>query len=446
MEKIKKIFFPILISIMLLTPILNLPLTTFFKSLDIYVNIFFIFFILYTFFIQKKINKYFLKIIFALLILIIYLIILELIFQLKDYSAISFLFRSIITIISSYSCAYILSNLYKNSSISYFGKIIFICSIIQGFVIWVSLLSNPFRDFMSFFFYRDFSNENQHLIMLRVPGFVDSGGDGLSMNHGLLCVVGFISMLTMKKAKSAFRVLPFVAIFSAIACLFTGRTGLYMSLFLIILSISLYKNGKFSIFNLSRFILIIFIVFSVFVFFANALGDYGTELKNEYGFEHPVVRFLKGFMNFSSGEIDSYQDDTIIALTTDHVVFPNTFLRFIFGNNSFGTANDPIPSDVGYIKYLHGMGFIGLFYILSFFILCYLFIKKFLNKITINFYLNNNINYLIIIVLLYGFIGHYKIYYLTSRVFLFIFFTYLFMIYNMSKSEKNTNTQNYLLN
>ncbi len=152
MEKIKKIFFPILISIMLLTPILNLPLTTFFKSLDIYVNIFFIFFILYTFFIQKKINKYFLQIIFALLILIIYLIILELIFQLKDYSAISFLFRSIITIISSYSCAYILSNLYKNSSISYFGKIIFICSIIQGFVIWVSFLSNPFRDFMSFFF------------------------------------------------------------------------------------------------------------------------------------------------------------------------------------------------------------------------------------------------------------------------------------------------------
>lgn len=430
--------FPLLILILLLTPAINLPLPISFKYLDIYVNLLLATVLFYRSIVKNKIETILLFFLLYFGVLIFYLAILELLFQIGDYTGFSLFLRSLSTIISAYVCALFLQNFYKENAFKQFGKIIFISSILQAVVIWLSFISASFRDYMSVIFYRDFNSESLHLIMLRVPGFVPTGGDGLSMNHGLLCVVGFIAMISQCKNNRVVLFFFLISVVSAIACLFTGRTGLYMSLFFIFFIISIYNKGNFSIIYLYRFFFILVSILSIFVIFANTLGSYGNELYALYGYEHPVVRFLRGFMSLSNGETDSYNDSTVTALFGDHLTFPKSGFRLFFGNNSFvGNSKDIIPSDIGYIKYIYGMGLFGIIYCLGFFVFCFIIIRKLLNKISIPNFNNNSIYYLFIIILSYGFIGHFKINYLNSRIFLFLFLTYFFILYNMKSIQKS---------
>jgi hypothetical protein len=387
---------------------------------------------------KNNFHSILLNIFIAIFILILYLSTLEIIYQKKDFSVIVYFLRSYLTIISSYITALYLYKKYKYVAHVVFGKIVFICSIIQGLVIWLSFLSVNFRDYMSLFFYRDYNSDNQHLILLRVPGFVDSGGDGSSMNQGFLCVVGFISMyiITEKKYRT---ILSFLSIISAIACLFVGRSGLYISFFFLLSTLAIYQNEKFNLIKLYKFIFYLLTILFIFFITANFLGNYGNDLKDEYGYEYPIVRFLSGFMLYADG--DSYQDSTIKTLTSDMIILPNTFLKLIFGNNSFGNGSDSINSDVGYIRYIFGMGIIGSLYFISCFFILYYLIRNWVSKINFDLsgFKHNSLLSLIFIIFLYGMIAHYKIYFLTTRVYVYVLFSYFFIIYFNHLENKKDN-------
>jgi hypothetical protein len=287
---------------------------------------------------------------------------------------------------------------------------------------------------MSVIFYRDFSTDNFHLIQLRVPGFVDSGGDGLSMNHGLLCVVGYVSMAMYYKKKSTLIGISVIALFAGVGCLFTGRSGLYLAVLFLLLSISLLKDGNFSVRNLGRFVLTILCLFFILFSFIEDLGLYGYELMNEFGWEHPVVRALKGFMQISDGSAASYQDETITYLVKDQTVLPKSIIVFIFGNNYFGNSIDKI-SDVGYVRFWNGMGIIGLTYFLLLYYIPFRVVSSVLRRNTFQHRQASAIKYSLLIILCYGLIGHFKIFFLSTRIFCFVYFTFLFLVYNQFRSK-----------
>jgi hypothetical protein len=419
---------------MLLTPVINIPVSSSFKMLDLHVNIIFVVLIFGVYLWFNKINVFYLKIILAFAALIFYLLILELIYKKGDYEAFIFLMRTIITVTSAFSFAWFMNKLYGAESFLKFGQIIFVAAVMQGFVFWASFLSNDFRDMMSSIFYRDFSTDNLHLINLRVPGFVDSGGDGLSMNHGLLCVVGYISMAMYYNKTTTLLFYSVFAFLSGIGCLFTGRSGLYLALLFLILSMSLLKDGKFSVNNLGRFFLIIFCLLFLLFSFSTYLGLYGYELMNEFGWEHPVVRALKGFMALSDGNSETYEDETVTYLFKDQTVLPKSVMVFIFGNNYYGNSIDKI-SDVGYIRFWNGMGLIGLTFFLLLYYVPFHLISRVLKKLHFAHLQTSAIKYLLLIILCYGLIGHFKIFYLNTRVFTFVYFVYLFLIYNQFTSK-----------
>ena len=436
-----QIFTIVSVSMLLLTPVVNIPGPLAIRSLDVYPAAFFTFYVLFTAVNGRLPQK---RIIFLIIgasaILFAQMLILEIIHGYGDLTGVSMILRSALWVLVSYGCAQFLIKTYREKSLVFFIKIVIACAIVQGVVLWLTFLSPEFRDFMSSIFYRDTRVEMEHLIMLRTPGFVSVGGDGLSFNQALLAIVGLIGARTFFRDSRAYYPMMLLLITSLTSTFLAGRSGLYLGIFFALIIVATRKDN----FQISRrFFGILFagVVLALpLILFSKQFGDYGQELLNEHGYEYPAVRLLRGFIDMQS--TGQYSDQTLRTLLVEMVVIPEDPLRFLIGNNDFGQLpKTSIATDVGYFRMMHGFGFLGLAVFLICFYLLPVFQLHLYKKSAMRVVRNPRHKRVIIsafqmllFVLAFGLIAHYKIFYFSTRIFIFIFFVLLFLVFNYFRS------------
>ena len=436
-----------MIVILLLTPVLNVPGPLFVKSPDVYLQVLLVAFsVFWAFkFHWLPFKKLVFPIFATLLVLVSQTLINEIIYQFGDSTAYTFI-RLSLTISVAYICAIVLIETKKDLALSFFFKTIIFAALLQGTVIWLSFFIPAFRDVMSVVFYRAMVEGADHLYLLRVPGFVPTGGDGLSMNQSLLSVSGLMGVFLYFKTSRYRNLLVIGLLFSMLSTAFTGRTGLYLGVFFFVLVFATQSNN----FRISRgmvkLVVIALAMFVPIVIFSQQIGIYGQFLLEKHGYEYPIVRLLNGFiaMQYEGG----YTDNTIQTLLGDMVIVPNDPIRFLFGNGNFGQMSSAtLASDVGYFRMWHGIGLFGLFvFIFGLFIYPLMKIRslssnvrKYIVTKTTDSVVFSNVN-ILSFVLLYGLIGHYKIFFLTTRIYAFVFFVLLFLIYNQLRSIQRERT------
>lgn len=427
--------------ILMITPVLNVPGPIFVKSPDTYIQLLLltIGMILAIRFRSMPFKHLLLPIFITILILLCHALINESIYQFGDSAAYMFA-RLPVTIFVAYISSLILIYTKKELALNTFFKAIIFAALAQGLVIWLSFFIPSFRDFMSIIFYREIVEGAEHLVMLRVPGFIHSGGDGLSMNQSLLCVSGLLGVFLCFNTSHYRNIIVIGLVFSMLSTVFTGRTGFYLGTFFFILIFAT-QSTKFHISRaIFRFVVMMFFLFIPVLLFSQYIGTFAQSLLNEYGYEHPIVRLLKGFIFLQDEGV--YGDDSIKSLFVDMVVIPDDPIRFLFGNGNFGQLNYArVPTDVGYFRMWHGIGLYGLFiFIFGLFLYPYMkvralsfIVKKHITDKSTDRLVFLHLNILSII-LFFGFIGHYKIFFLTTRIYVFIFFVLLFLIYNKLRS------------
>lgn len=429
---------------MLLTPAINIPGPFYIKSLDVYSAFtFFVVFGLFTLH-HMKVPVMLVFIITVFLALLTQMIFLEIIYGHGDHTGISLAARSIITLIVAYGCTQAIIKLYGENGLSIFVKLVVFCALLQGAILWLSFLSPTIRELMSILFYRDFGRGADHLILLRVPGFVSTGGDGLSMNHALLCVVGLVGTYITSPPGRLRQSIIIMLFISMLGAAFTGRSGLYLGVFFMVTLILIQKNRSFDIRKIYRVFIYFLLLFLVLIILGNFLGNLGQDILDEHGYEHPLVRLLRGFIDMKAS--GSYSNRTILTLLTDMVILPEDPLRLLFGNNYFGTLPDSgMHTDVGYFRMWHGIGFFGLLIFLAgvfiFPIMHARVTMKNLHAKTSNWHDRRALralSQLLLVILIFGLIGHYKIFYLSTRIYLFVFFVFLFLVLHRYKIAERT--------
>lgn len=437
MNIFSKIAIYFLISLLLLTPVINIPAPLFVKSLDTYAGLFFTLYLFLNIpFSQGKFKyKNILSLVLgSITILTAQMLLLETIYGYGDSTGLSTIPRMAVSIIIAYGCSQLLIKKYQERSLEFFIKIVIICAIIQGIVLWLTFLSNSFRDFMSVFFYRALDIGSDHLIELRTPGFVPTGGDGLSMNQALLAMIGLMGVYTYFFKTPYRMVLVTLLLFSMLSTTFAGRTGFYLSIIFAIFITSSHKSNFQVTRKAFKIIFVSIVIVALISLFSQQLGVYGQELIDEHGYEYSLVRLLRGFIDAQS--TNQYSDATIQVLLTDMVVMPTEPLRFLVGNNDFGQlSGTAIGSDVGYFRMWHGIGLLGLMlFMIGIYIIPLVKIHKIKNKANNLFHKKLTKTSIaqfqtLLFVLIFGIIGHYKIFYLSTRIFVFVFFTLLFLTY-----------------
>lgn len=447
MGKIKNILqysISLFIALMLLTPQINIQTPLYLRSLDSYATIFFLIIAFIHFFYSLKINKLLLLPVIVFLVLVIQMVFLEILFGKLDNTGIHFSIRSIITIVAAYGCAKFLEKHYNNDAFYVFIKALIFFALLQGAVLWLSFFVSDFRELMSVFFYRDLERGADHLILMRVPGFFATGGDGLSMNQALLCTTGLMGMYKIYPQGKFRKILVLFLFFSMLGTTFTGRSGLYLGIFFMTVIVFMQKNGTIDYKKIIKPLMVLsFFILFLFVFSSN-LAQYGQTLLSEHGYEYPIVRLLRGFIDMQySG---TYNDRTIQTLLTKMVILPEDSWRFFLGNNDFTN----IGSDVGYFRMWHGIGLFGLFIFLwGIFIIPLIQVRMLLyNSLTkvgcikIRKQLRGYYH-MILIIFWFGIIAHYKIFYMTTRVYLFVFFVLLFLIVERYRAANSNSFSGY---
>ena len=153
---------------------------------------------------------------------------------------------------------------------------------------------------------------------------LDSSFDGAGLD---ICILLVLLWLLFKRSRDIKFFL--LGCISLLGCFMVGRTAMLVGTIVFVLMLmSLIKKNK------------------IYFFIATAIVAIGVF----YVWE--IVQF---YMN-NNDVTQSYRPETVTWLTSDRMLFlPESFLGTVFG-----TGESPSNSDIGYIKIIHMIGFVGL--------------------------------------------------------------------------------------
>lgn len=303
-----------------------------------------------------------------------------------------------------------------------FFEAAFLVASIQGVVLILSFLDPSVRAFLDQVFVRDYSF-GVHLVEQRVPGFVATGGDGLSLNQALLACVAagatFYRRGVVVVAQSLFLAMMVVA------TIVTGRSGLYLgmaTLFVVMLS----RRGSFN-WGVAAAVCG---VLAVFVVFGKDLFELAREnaylLAAEQGFNHPIVRALSVFREYD--RTGSWLT-SVPFLGSGMWLFPEDDFRAWFGNGEFGRLPGAhLASDIGYVRMLFGLGILGSVLAMASIVVPVASCVRRLRHGSATLSYRSQLSYLIVLVVVFGCVGHFKILYLFSRVYFVTLMSLSFLI------------------
>ncbi|WP_205340902.1 oligosaccharide repeat unit polymerase [Denitrificimonas caeni] len=414
-------------------PVINFFNSIYLNSTHLYFSFFFLIVFLIELISDKKLNKtFYLLVVFWIVPFSYFLLVTMKIGDLSGFNSVVF---SVLAIIVSYTLADFFYKVKGVDSLEYFFKVCFFCVVIWGSVIMISYLFPSFRSVMDLFFYRDYSR-GDHLVLLRVPAFHPTGGDGASMNLALLILISSGYLYFLKNLKK------FLAGCILILCLFasllSARTGFVLCVPLLLISFLLSMRTSVLI---KLIVLFCFIMLFILLFLSSIpfIESYKYDVISDFGYEHPLSRSLIMLDQFSSGGVSSTTAGTLFNM----IVLPNDAFDLVFGSGDFSrfvpSANQVRGSDVGYIRILNGAGLIGSILIYAFFLypllMLFLMYRRFINVKLRDFYRFFVI--LFSLVTLFLFLGNFKIIYLLSSYANLMFFSLFFiLILQFYKAEK----------
>lgn len=245
-------------------------------------------------------------------------------------------------------------DIYEDSFVSIILRNLFYIGVIHSIIIMLTAISPAFSE--ALYQIVTLTEKQQkyissEIIVKRYSGLLESGFSALSVTHALLLISGIIFYWKYDKKFSFFRVSWFLSLFFLIflSIILSGRSGLIIFL-LFSLSLILYliielfakmaiNKKMFNLFLISSLISIALIIFFDF-------SNYKNQIDNSF-------EIFISFIN--TGEFSSASTDQLLE---NELLFPSG-MELIFGSGNFGLGSSRIPSDIGFVYLINGMGILG---------------------------------------------------------------------------------------
>lgn len=255
--------------------------------------------------------------------------------------------------------------MYSKRYVDYIDRIMFDLALAIGIhsaIILATVFNESFREILYSFIYVT-EKADRYLFgevhTNRYPGLTVSGFSFLSMLHTQIALVIVLYGVYCSRRLSGYRSLitASVLMLSVFSLIFVARTGLYLSLlimlvFFVYVSLKKMWHGEFG------FIFVFALVCSLMVraFPALEIDEY-----IEFAFEL--------FINLESGE--GFSSSSTDQLVENEFFLPGDPISLLLGTGNFGRGESYIYSDIGWVLFMFGGGFLGililyapLFYIL----------------------------------------------------------------------------------
>lgn len=254
---------------------------------------------------------------------------------------------------------------FKKMAFSFYQFIFFlqIIIVLQAFFIILYFVSWDFREF-TFTYIPETGNVDHKENLFRSRGLTNGVSATLSLvqSIGLLFTAYLVSQVSYKSKKFIYLLVTFGLIFLSV--FLTGRTGLLMLPVVLIYLLTLLlvkerfsKNTIYFLLGLPVVFVLMFIMLKTG--YQYILGGFTTQW-GEDGFSR-LVRWVTSEFVSSDGQIQSRTAQILMS----HWFTPDSLKSFLFGDPTTWNL-DRIPSDIGIVRLLHGVGLIGmlLFYVL----------------------------------------------------------------------------------
>lgn len=358
----------------------------------------------------------------------IYVLVAENIGLLKGIVDFSFTKDQIIGFAIFFSAYYIVQQYKENYNESFRQKLllhIFYVGVIHSVVI---LLLVIFPDFKELFYKFFWITEKQSRYIFgevfnrRYSGFLDTGFASLSAIHATMLAIGLYYLYEFKNEVNSKVIFIFLSFIVFSSLIFIGRSGfvvlgLYTFLLQFAYVVYILKNRKISS-SLFKY-LIVFIIGIGLVIWLVDLSKYEAEINSSFEL----------FINFiETGSFSTYSTDIILD---NQLIFPLEPFELFFGSANFGRGSDVIPSDLGMVYFVNGIGIFGTVIVFLFHFILLYYAYVFRKSYTIMFY------FIVVFEILLIILNFKDLYFLAFSGITKIFFIYVFIYHFISLDLKN---------
>lgn len=336
-----------------------------------------------------------------------------------DFYILKLYLLSVVTIFSCYFLIHRHKEIYKQDYIYNIFKNLFLIGLIHSALIIATAI---FPDFSQALYQIVNITDKQEkflseVLIKRYSGLLQTGFSALSLTHALLLIAGIIFYWKYDRNLSLYRTLLYFISFAImfISIMLIGRTGiLIFFVFLVLFFIYQINQAVLGLIinkKILYFVFLLFILIFTTVFFID-LSTYQNQIDSSF-------EIFISFIN--SGEFSSASTDQII---NNELLFPDG-ITLLFGSGNFGLGTSRIPSDVGFVYLVNGMGIIGTILIFGPYLisLIYAYQERHTNFILFLFLL-----FLVVILIplnlkdfyFLGFGGHFKVFLVIAFIFHFL--------------------------
>jgi O-antigen ligase len=244
---------------------------------------------------------------------------------------------------------------------------LFFVGTIHSTIMVTAFLSPDFRDML--YQYVALSEEGEAFVLfnLRSPGLTSGGGAALSVTQAAMLICGSFAALESRKQYGWFQVGLFTicVLLLLTSVLLSGRTGMVVLMLWIIINLMLSpvflrRIKRNAMANLGKFFVLASCMVVVLYFV-----DYSK-------YDKALSQAFEFYYNWEETGIPSTESSSEIISTM--YFFPSNLMDLFFGTSNFGRGSrlPYLASDVGYVRFIFGIGLIGTILCFAFYILIFL--------------------------------------------------------------------------
>lgn len=266
-------------------------------------------------------------------------------------------FSGSLSLFASYSIVRYFSNKIQIENSKFLIRSIYISGLIHAIIMILAFFITPFRNLLYTIVPLGDKGEGFVETMIRSPGLTTGGGDALSVIQSISLMFGIYYFIEIRKRSTIYRSLAYLLSFIILllSILLSARTGLILFIIYLIL-LFLYKLVKGIAKKTIDSTFLSKILFTLVVFSIVVPIGYNYLMNSEYS------RFAKRAFELYINYVESGELGTSSTNSLQEMYFvPKETSHLLFGNGNFGRDEELpiIPSDVGYVRMMFGVGIIG---------------------------------------------------------------------------------------
>ncbi len=330
---------------------------------------------------------------------LIYVLVVYLFSDGTDYEGIRRVSRSCVDVIAIVVVLYHAKRHFGDDTLRLILCTMTLAAAIQAATMYAMFVSPAFNSHITAWF--GVPGERSYMIAERASGFQSRGGDSLAMNQAIGAFAAYILFRSHRGiSRVKYLLLTF---FILVATLLAARSGVIVFLaavWVYPLRALLFGDPLAKVKLVAAAVSLVLTVYLVFPFLVPLALDVS------HGYNNPVTRAFEPIRRYYlEGKIRTTSSDRLMRMFS---VLPDSGTRFLFGNSHYGRqGSEYVKSDVGYIRFLHGAGLVGVLLSMIPFVL------------VVSYALRCKNSHLIAVAVL-GMVGHLKIIYLYSGPFLIV--------------------------